>query len=106
MSEQHEMYLPPAARTRDPATSKKAAKRIERTRLFAWEAVAKLVEQFPGCTCHELAERAKEINSPLSFETIHKRMKDAERHGLVLRAGERYCTVTGFLAIQNWPTTG
>ena len=63
--------------------------------------VLALVRKFPFCTSRELAREV----SPyvLSAETIHKRLPDLRRQGLLVNPTIRFCNVTG-KAAQTWAT--
>lgn len=79
-------------RASDPDTSHQSAA-DDRTRLHAL--VVQLVTDHPGIT-------AREANAMAGCE-IHKRLREAERLGLIREGSPRVCTVSGRLALSWWP---
>ena len=90
----------PAARRTDPKTSKQAADdvTVSGQRRRDVDRVAEAVRAHKGSTARELANFAK-----LDYEMVHKRLPDAERLGLLFRAGDRRCSRTQKKAVLWWP---
>jgi len=85
----------PLARTSDPATSKSAAatytasgqRGTDKSRLLGW---LKANGAKNGMTSHEIAS-----HGVFAHPTVHKRLPDLRRDGLVVNGPARTCTVTG-----------
>lgn len=82
------------ARTGDPATSHQAAESLTTSgaRYTAKKAVLSWVKRHPDSTSAELAGKAPDT---MGHPTIHKRLPDLRRDGLVVNGPVRTCTVTG-----------
>jgi predicted transcriptional regulator len=79
------------ARATDPTTSKDAARAISQylvgERFRAWE----LLRLNPNSTANELAQLAGDRDN----RRIGRRLPELENLGLVVRAGDKVCSVTG-----------
>ena len=91
---------PPAARNTDPHSSHDAAEHVTlsgaRARQQALAVTA--VEQYPGHTSLELAQRAH-----MDRYMLARRLPEVERIEAVRRGQERRCSVSGRLACTWWP---
>jgi len=93
------------SRRSDPGSSHEAAQHmISSGKIDKYVSIiAKASDLHPGTTGRELAVFTKESDG-LDYESLHKRLADAERSGLIYRGRQRVCSVTGRKATEWWPT--
>lgn len=86
----------PRARRSDPVTSKRAAEKLDATRITSLVYLA--LCRFPGCTASELAEKAR-----LPKEPTRKRLSELRQKGLAKNGMEKICPVSGFSCLTWFP---
>jgi len=93
------------SRRSDPSSSHEAAQHMFTSgKIDKYVSIiAKACYFHPGTTGRELAVFTKESDD-LDYESLHKRLADAERRGLIYRGRQRVCSVTGRKATEWWPT--
>ena len=90
----------PIARTRDPQTSHQATRHITGTgaRAAQQQMAQKAVEQYPGLTSLELAQR-----TTLCRFMLARRLPEIEPTGAVRRGQARRCSKSGRMAATWYP---
>ena len=97
---------PPIVRHSDPATSHKAATKIQADlprSHFIFMCV--LREAVAPLTANEIADIAAKTYAEVRAETIRKRAKELENDKFIKVVGERKCNITGYMAITYWPAS-
>lgn len=89
----------PAARAKDPKSSKQAAREINATGLQGNQCrqVMQAIALWPGCTSRELSTRMS-----ADRHMVAKRAADLLEQGLVRQGVQRKCRESGRLALTWW----